>query len=366
MNSVLLAGRRHGEFPAETVSRRIANDCWRSARAGVRRSAASLLSPVRVSPHRGHYSPRVASRSPVSIAIDAGTTGVRALVVDERARVVDVAYRELTQYYPRPGWVEHDADEIWEAVRTTLADVAGRLAETQGWPGPSASPTSARRWWPGTGAPAIRCTGPSSGRTAGRPPACRALVEAGHLPMVRERTGLVLDPYFSATKMQWLLDEGGLAPGTGSPSAPSTPGCCGTSPEGRTAGCWPPTPPTPRGPCSSTSWSGGGRRSCATSSGSPRARSPRSDPPAAGSGGCRTDPRCRIPAPGSGDQRDGRRPARRALRPGLLRPGHDQGHHRDGQFRPHERRLRGPGPGRRVDHHPGLGPRHRRGRRHRR
>ena len=65
----------------------------------------------------------------MSIAVDAGTTGVRALVVDEQARVVDVAYGELTQHYPRPGWVEHDADEIWETVRATLDEVAGRLAD---------------------------------------------------------------------------------------------------------------------------------------------------------------------------------------------------------------------------------------------
>ncbi len=76
---------------------------------------------------RCHYSPGVAARSPVSVAIDAGTTGVRALVVDDRARVVDVAYRELTQHYPRPGWVEHDAGEIWACVRSTLDEVAGRL-----------------------------------------------------------------------------------------------------------------------------------------------------------------------------------------------------------------------------------------------
>ena len=65
----------------------------------------------------------------VVVAIDAGTTGVRALAVDERARVADVAYRELTQHFPRPGWVEHDAAEIWDSVRATLAEVGGRLAE---------------------------------------------------------------------------------------------------------------------------------------------------------------------------------------------------------------------------------------------
>ncbi|HZM57445.1 MAG TPA: FGGY family carbohydrate kinase, partial [Acidimicrobiales bacterium] len=71
----------------------------------------------------------MASLSPVTIAIDAGTTGVRALVVDERAQVVDVAYRELTQHYPRPGWVEHDAAEIWDLVRSTLAEVSDRLGD---------------------------------------------------------------------------------------------------------------------------------------------------------------------------------------------------------------------------------------------
>src|SRR3984957_12733753 len=66
----------------------------------------------------------------VVVAIDAGTTGVRPLAVDEQARVADVAYRELTQYFPRPGWVEHDPAEIWEAVRATLAEVGGRLYES--------------------------------------------------------------------------------------------------------------------------------------------------------------------------------------------------------------------------------------------
>src|ERR1700683_313991 len=62
------------------------------------------------------------------VAVDAGTTGVRALVVDEGAKVADVAYRELTQHFPRPGWVEHDAAEIWDAVCATLAEVGARLA----------------------------------------------------------------------------------------------------------------------------------------------------------------------------------------------------------------------------------------------
>lgn len=63
------------------------------------------------------------------VAVDAGTTGVRALAVDEQARVTDVAYRELTQHFPRPGWVEHDPAEIWDAVRASLAELGARLAD---------------------------------------------------------------------------------------------------------------------------------------------------------------------------------------------------------------------------------------------
>jgi glycerol kinase len=149
----------------------------------------------------------------VSIAIDAGTTGVRALVVDDRARVVDVSYRELTQFYPRPGWVEHDADEIWEAVRVTLDEVAGRLAE-HGRTARAIGITNQREtvvaWDRHTARPRHRAIVWQDRRTAGT---CRRLTEEGHLPMVRERTGLVLDPYFSATKMRWLLDEGGVSRG---------------------------------------------------------------------------------------------------------------------------------------------------------
>ena len=151
------------------------------------------------------------------VAIDAGTTGVRALVVDEHARVVDVAYRELTQHFPKPGWVEHDPDEIWAAVRATLAEVASRLAEA----GPATEPVAA------IGITNQRETVVAFDRSTGRPlhralvwqdrrtaPRCAQLVADGHLPLVRATTGLVLDPYFSATKAAWLLEYGdlGLAP----------------------------------------------------------------------------------------------------------------------------------------------------------
>src|SRR5580704_17536169 len=155
----------------------------------------------------------VASRSPVSIAVDAGTTGVRALVVDERAGVVDVAYREIHQYFPRPGWVEHDPVEIWEAVRATRAEVAGRLADGNRVAraiGVTNQRETVGAWDRGTGEPLALAIVWQDRRTAA---ACRALAAAGYLPLIRERTGLVLDSYFSATKMQWLLREGGLSLG---------------------------------------------------------------------------------------------------------------------------------------------------------
>jgi len=164
-------------------------------------------------PRRPHYSPPVATRNPVSIAVDAGTTGVRALVVDEGASVVDIAYRELTQHFPRPGWVEHDADEIWRAVRDTLGEVTGRLADA-GRVARSIGVTNQREtvvaWDRSTGRPLHRALVWQDRRTAAR---CAVLAEEGHLPLVREQTGLVLDPYFSGSKMQWLLEEGAVPAG---------------------------------------------------------------------------------------------------------------------------------------------------------
>src|SRR5271163_4607790 len=146
----------------------------------------------------------------VLVAIDAGTTGVRALAVDERARVADVAYRELTQHFPRPGWVEHDATEIWDSVRATLAEVGARLAEagdTVAAIGITNQRETLVAFDRSTGQPLSRAIVWQDRRTA---PLCAELTEAGHLPLVRATTGLVLDPYFSATKAAWLLRHGDL------------------------------------------------------------------------------------------------------------------------------------------------------------
>ena len=118
------------------------------------------------------------------------------------------AYREFPQHFPRPGWVEHDADEIWAAV-ARHARRGRRARSTPARPSPrSASPTSARPSSCGTartGRPLHRAIVWQDRRTAAR---CDELRAAGHEPLVRARTGLVLDPYFSATKLEWLLARG--------------------------------------------------------------------------------------------------------------------------------------------------------------
>jgi glycerol kinase len=152
------------------------------------------------------------------VAIDAGTTGVRALVVDEQARVVDVAYREITQHFPRPGWVEHDPVEIWDAVCATLAEVGGRIADVGGTAA-AIGITNQREtlvaFDRSDGRPLHRAIVWQDRRTAD---ICAALERDGHLPMVRATTGLMLDPYFTATKITWLLRHGELALSTDSPN----------------------------------------------------------------------------------------------------------------------------------------------------
>jgi glycerol kinase len=134
----------------------------------------------------------------------------RALVVDEEARVLDTAYRELTQYFPRPGWVEHDAAEIWSLVRTTLTEVAAKLDEA-GREAVAIGITNQREtvvaWDLRDGSPRHRAIVWQDRRTLD---ACRQLDERGLRPLIRDRTGLVPDPYFSGTKMRWLLEEGGV------------------------------------------------------------------------------------------------------------------------------------------------------------
>ncbi|HXY45420.1 MAG TPA: glycerol kinase [Acidimicrobiales bacterium] len=148
---------------------------------------------------------------PVVVAIDAGTTGVRALAVGLDGTVVDVSYRELSQYFPAPGLVEHDAAEIWQLVTATLADLSARLAADPAQMIAAIGITNQREtavaWDRRTGRPLQPAIVWQDRRTARR---CEELEAAGYLPLVRQRTGLVLDSYFSATKWEWMLQHGGL------------------------------------------------------------------------------------------------------------------------------------------------------------
>lgn len=141
------------------------------------------------------------------LALDQGTTSSRAILFDRQGNVFGVAQREFEQHYPKAGWVEHDANEIWE---TQLAVAREVLAKTN----TSASSiaaigiTNQREttvlWDRRSGKPVHRAIVWQDRRTADR---CDELRRAGHAPRVESTTGLVLDPYFSGTKLAWLLDH---------------------------------------------------------------------------------------------------------------------------------------------------------------
>jgi glycerol kinase len=146
----------------------------------------------------------------VVVALDAGTTGVRSIAFDASGRVVASRYREFTQHFPQPGWVEHDADEIWQAQCETLADLVAALDEPVAAIGITDQRETTVVWDRRTGRPLHRAIVWQDRRTAAR---CDELREAGQLDLVRRTSGLVLDPYFSATKLEWLFGPGGVEPG---------------------------------------------------------------------------------------------------------------------------------------------------------
>ncbi|HET9727927.1 MAG TPA: glycerol kinase GlpK, partial [Acidimicrobiia bacterium] len=142
------------------------------------------------------------------IAIDAGTTGVRALAVGDDGVPRHASYREFTQHFPQPGWVEHDADEIWRVTLEVLGDVVDAL-RAEGAVIAGIGITNQREtvvvWDRTTGQPRSRAIVWQDRRTASR---CDDLRAQGFEPSVRRVTGLVLDPYFSGTKLEWLLQHG--------------------------------------------------------------------------------------------------------------------------------------------------------------
>ena len=143
----------------------------------------------------------------VVIAIDAGTTGVRAFAVDSSGRPVARSYREFPQHFPQPGWVEHDPGEILDATLLVLAETVELVDEPVAAIGITDQRETVVAWNRRTGEVLHRALVWQDRRTADR---CDELDAQGALPRVRELTGLVLDPYFSASKMEWLLRDGGV------------------------------------------------------------------------------------------------------------------------------------------------------------
>ena len=140
------------------------------------------------------------------VAIDQGTTGSTVLLLSERLDVVSRGYAEFAQIYPQPGWVEHDPEAIWQSVCKALSAALSSAAidtsriaaigitnqrETTVCIGRDGKPLHNAIVW-------------QDRRTAAR---CAELQRAGHLASVQKKTGLVLDPYFSGTKIEWLLQQ---------------------------------------------------------------------------------------------------------------------------------------------------------------
>jgi glycerol kinase len=141
------------------------------------------------------------------LAIDQGTTSTRSLVLDAQGRVRGGAQKELAQHYPQPGWVEHDAEEIWRASLETARGALGHAcvgARDIAGIGITNQRETTIVWERATGQPIARAIVWQDRRTAER---CAGLRAAGHAAAVQAKTGLVLDPYFSATKIEWLLDN---------------------------------------------------------------------------------------------------------------------------------------------------------------
>ena len=141
------------------------------------------------------------------LAIDQGTTSTRSIVFDDQGRTVSIARRELRQHYPAAGWVEHDAEDIWRDVMATAREAieqsglgAGGIAAI----GITNQRETAVLWERSTGKPIHRAIVWQDRRTA---EACARLKSDGAEDLVRQRTGLLLDPYFSGTKVSWLLDQ---------------------------------------------------------------------------------------------------------------------------------------------------------------
>jgi len=140
------------------------------------------------------------------LAIDQGTTGSTSLVIDASGRIVGRGYREIPQHFPQPGWVEHDAHDLIACTLSAARDAIAQAKVTPDVIGITNQRETVVLWDPSTGEPVGRAIVWQDRRTA---PRCAEL--AGQADAIAARTGLVIDPYFSATKLEWLLSHDTIA-----------------------------------------------------------------------------------------------------------------------------------------------------------
>ena len=141
------------------------------------------------------------------LAFDAGTTSSRAIVFDNRGAIAAVAQKEFTQFFPKDGWVEHDPKEIWATQEAVAADATAQLG-IDGEDIAAIGITNQREttivWDRRTGEPVYNAIVWQDRRTSAY---CDELKNAGYLPVIQDKTGLIIDAYFSATKIKWILDN---------------------------------------------------------------------------------------------------------------------------------------------------------------
>ncbi|WP_102028649.1 glycerol kinase GlpK [Salirhabdus sp. Marseille-P4669] len=141
------------------------------------------------------------------LSLDQGTTSSRAILFNQQGEIVETAQQEFEQFFPKPGWVEHDANEIWTSILACIAEVmrkADITPEDIAGIGITNQRETAVVWDKNTGKPIYRAIVWQSRQTEG---ICRELREQGYNDLFNEKTGLLLDPYFSGTKVKWILDN---------------------------------------------------------------------------------------------------------------------------------------------------------------
>src|SRR6187399_286139 len=141
------------------------------------------------------------------LALDQGTTSSRSIIFDKQGNIISVAQKEFKQIFPQPGWVEHDAEEIWSTQYGTMAEAVAKAGITMkqiAGIGITNQRETTVVWERNTGKPIYHAIVWQDRRTASY---CDELKAAGHAKLIQEKTGLVIDAYFSATKLKWILDN---------------------------------------------------------------------------------------------------------------------------------------------------------------